>query len=90
MNETSSRPQIIGVLAGVFSFLTSGVWTQLKFNAGGQHLALGQIEHDIIRNGKDVLVDGRNIRVSCLPYDRCLNDLADKQSKPLEDPGTYG
>lgn len=26
-----------------------GVWTRVKFSAGGQHLTLGQIEHDIIR-----------------------------------------
>lgn len=167
----------------------SGVWTRLKFTAGGQHLTLRQIEHDIIRKMfdearihfaivcasrscpalrseayradilehqldgqealfindpergarwdaakrrlyiskifkwfkadfkkrvssndvsaqsqiagnpllafiqpyltnqqmKDALVDGPKIRVSYLSYDWRLNDLAEKESKPLED-----
>lgn len=27
----------------------SGIWSRLTFNAGGQHLTIGQIEHDILR-----------------------------------------
>jgi hypothetical protein len=31
----------------------SGIWSRLKFNAGGRSLTLGQIEHDILRKAFD-------------------------------------